>query len=45
MLPAILLAALLPPAPPPREKPEPPARVAAEKALPLLVKAAEGHID
>ena len=45
MLPTILLATLLPPAPLPREKPEPVARTAIEKALPLLVKAAEGHAD
>lgn len=45
MLAALLTCALLPPAPPPREKPEPPARLAAGRALPLLVKAAEGHVE
>ena len=48
MFTAFLLAALpsAPPlAPPPREKPLPPARVAAEKALPLLAKGAEGHAE
>src|SRR5690349_6609151 len=46
MFPAVLLAASvsLPVAPPPGEKAETPA-AAVRKALPLLVKAAEGHAE